>query len=137
MIHWGEKGYVKIPLEIYEELSAGNDSLSAWIKMEKFKTALKFEMEANIDLVRQVTDKGYAPDLTDVEIETIGKDPFLIAHALADAKNRVIVTIERSRPSAQRQNRKLPDVAREFNVKTLTAFKFGHELGFSTDWHRR
>ena len=30
----------------------------------------------------RLTEEGYAPDLTDVEIEEIGRDPFLIAYAL-------------------------------------------------------
>ena len=42
-------------------------------------------------LVRQVLSRGYAPDLDDVEVEEIGKDPFLIAAALT-AIDRIVVT---------------------------------------------
>jgi hypothetical protein len=37
----------------------------------------------DITLVQNVVNNGYAPDLTDVEVEAIGRDPFLIAYALA------------------------------------------------------
>ncbi|MEL6667171.1 MAG: DUF4411 family protein [Pseudomonadota bacterium] len=134
LIHCGELGQVKIPLEIYEELKAGKDALSEWTKAAETEAALRFEEEVDIDLVRRVTEEGYAPDLTDIEIEEIGRDPFLIAYALADAENRVIVTTERSKPKAQRKNRKVPDVARQFGVRPCTAFEFGRELKFRTDW---
>ena len=88
----------------------------------------------DINLVRRVVREGYAPDPTDIEIEEIGRDPFLIAYALADTESRVIVTTERSKPKAQRQNRKVPDVAKQFGVRPCTAFDFGRELGFRTDW---
>ena len=81
-----------------------------------------------------MTEEGYAPDLTDIEIEEIGRDPFLIAYALADPENRTVVTTERSRPRAQRKNRKVPDVCDQFSIRALHAFRFGHELGFRTDW---
>jgi hypothetical protein len=32
----------------------------------------------NVDLISRVVEKGYAPDLTDDEVEKIGRDPFLI-----------------------------------------------------------
>lgn len=134
MIHCGEEGQVKIPLEIYEELKAGSDALSKWTKSTETEAALLFDKAVDIDLVRRVTEEGYAPDPTDIDIEKIGCDPFLIAYALADAESRVIVTTERSRPKAQGTNRKVPDVARQFDVRSCTAFEFGRELGFRTDW---
>ena len=40
--------------------------------------------------IQLVLQNGYAPDLDDVEIEKIGKDPFLIAAAMA-GPDRVVV----------------------------------------------
>ena len=134
LIHSGEKGHVRIPVEVYEELKAGSDNLADWAKTPETEAALKFEEEVDIDLVRRVMEEGYAPDLTDIEILEIGRDPFLVAYALVDTENRVIVTTERSRPGAQRKNRKIPDVCRQFGIRTCNAFNFGHELGFRTDW---
>ena len=57
------------------------------------------------------------------------RDPFLVAYALADPKNRVIVTTERSKPKAQRKNMKVPDVCAQFDIRPCNAFTFGRELG--------
>lgn len=134
LVHFGGQGRIKIPVEIYDELKAGSDALAAWAKQVETETALKFAEEVDIDHVRRVIEEGYAADLTDIEIEEIGRDPFLIAYALSDAENRVIVTTERSKPRAQRKNRKVPDVRAQFGIRACNAFTFGRELGFRTDW---
>jgi hypothetical protein len=61
------------------------------------------------NLVADVINNGYAPDLTDDETLQIGRDPFLIAYALASPANRCVVTTEVSAPSKRRQNRRIPD----------------------------
>lgn len=83
----------------------------------KTETALRFAEDVDIALVRRVTEEGYAVDLTDIEIEEIGRDPFLTAYALADPENRVIVTTERTKPRAQRKNRKVPDVCAQIGIR--------------------
>jgi hypothetical protein len=137
LVHFGEQGRIKIPLEIYEELKSGSDAVAAWAKDEKTEAALVLSEEVDIDLVRRVTEQGYASDLTDIEIEEIGRDPFLIAYALSEPANRVIVTTERSKPKAQRKNRKVPDVCAQFGIRSCNAFTFGRELGFCTDWRNK
>ncbi len=74
------KQQVKIPLEMYEEVLAGkDDDLTCWLKDNRDVLLL----DENVDetLVARVTDWGYAPDLSDEEIERVGRDPFLIAYA--------------------------------------------------------
>ena len=134
LVYFGERGRIKIPVEIYEELKAGSDALSSWAKQQQNETALKLAEEVDIDLVRRVTEEGYAADLTDIEIEEIGRDPFLIAYALVDPENRVIVTTEHSKPQAQGKNRKVPDVCYQFNIRSCNAFGFIRQLGFRTNW---
>jgi hypothetical protein len=46
------------------------------------------------------------------------------------------VTIETSRPKAQRQNRKVPDVCRDLGVQSCGPFQLNRDLGFSTRWTR-
>ena len=84
--------------------------------------------------MRQVVAEGYAPDLTEPELEKLGRDPFLIAYALVDPTERRIVTTEVSRPGRRRANRKIPDVAKQFGIKTLDVFRFTRQLDFRTDW---
>ncbi len=84
--------------------------------------------------VALVTEQGYANDLSDIEVEKIGRDPFLVAYALIDPGDRVVVTSEHSRPSRMRANRHLPDVCRDFDIRTRNTFEFIRELNFRTDW---
>lgn len=77
---------------------------------------------------------GYAPDLRDDEVEKIGRDPFLIAYALADPSNRTVVTTEVSKPSTQRANRKVPDVCNAVGAVSCGPFALNRALGFKTGW---
>ncbi len=89
----------------------------------------------DIALVQLVTTQGYAPDLTDIELEVIGRDPFLIAYALADIENRTVVTGE-VRSNKQRQNRPIPSVCDHFGVRSCDQWQFNRERDFRTDWKR-
>ena len=97
LVAMGRRGRVKVPLEIYEEIIAGNDALVDWLKDNK--NAMLLDESVSADLVANVVDRGYANDLTDDELEKMGRDPFLIAYALADLGRRCIVTTEASRPN--------------------------------------
>jgi hypothetical protein len=137
--HMGEAGLIKMPLEIYEEIKDGGtdeeaDALFAWISDEDNKAAILLDEAADPALVQQVIDQGYAPDLTDDELEEIGRDPFLVAYSLVDVANRCVVTTEVSKPSKLRQNRKLPDVCATLNVDCCNTFSLTKKLGFKTGW---
>jgi len=136
LIHLGTQGSVKIPLEIYEEITEGKeDNLSAWAKREEVVTALLLDEEVDEDRVRDVVNTGYASDLTDDEYAKLGRDPFLIAYAVPDSQSRSVVTTEGSRPSRQRANRHIPDVCAGFGVATLNTFALVRTLNFNTsDW---
>lgn len=98
----GDAGAVKIPIEQYEEITVGNGELVDWLKTKDVREALEFSDEVDADLVKQVIEKGYAADLDESEILEIGRDPFLIAHALAAPKERVVVSFEVSKPSKKK-----------------------------------
>ena len=122
-----------MPLEIHEEITRGKDELSEWAKSGKGDLVLQEEVD--VALIRQVIREGYAPDLTEVEIEAVGRDPFLIAYALADRDNRTVVTGEK-RSNKQRQNRPVLSVCADFSVKSCDQWDFGRALDFRTDWNR-
>jgi hypothetical protein len=110
--HQGKLGNLKLPVEILEEILAGqkrDDPLLHWMRDKDNQIALKLDESVDAALVQVVVSNGYAPDLTDDEIEEIGRDPFLIAYGMA-AKDRCVVTTEVSSPRKKRQNRKIPDV---------------------------
>ena len=133
----GASGHVKIPLEIMEEVREGrkdNDPLIDWISQDENADSLLFDEIVDAALVQRVVLIGYADDLTDDEVDKIGRDPFLIAYALSNPSERCVVTTEVSRPSAQRQNRKIPDVCRLLSVQCCGPFALNRNLGFHTGW---
>jgi hypothetical protein len=139
LAHQAEQGAIKMPLEIFEEVKDGStdeekDHLYAWISDEAIKKALLLDEEVDAESVADVVGNGYAPDLTDQEIEQIGRDPFLIAYALAAKDERCVVTTEASSPKKQRQNRKIPDVCATFGVSCCDPFAMLKALKFSTGW---
>lgn len=98
--HHGAAGGIKIPAPIYAEVEDGNDALAAWMSEVASKDALLFSEEPEPLLVQAVSDL-YGADLSEADIETIGKDPFLVAAALVDHNGRCVVTAEVSKPGGR------------------------------------
>src|SRR5688572_13159183 len=83
LIHHGAAGQIKMPIEVFEEVKDGRrddgrDLLFDWIQARTSRAAILLVEDVNEDFVRQVLDVGYATDLSDDEIDQIGRDPFLI-----------------------------------------------------------
>lgn len=123
---------VKVPAEIYDEVSSGNDDLAEWMKREEVKEVLLLDEHVSATAVRRAVEDGYASDLTDVEIESLGRDPFLIAYAVVAVGVRTIVTTERSKPSRSRANRHIPDVCDTLGLPKMDTFRLIRELDFQT-----
>ena len=136
--HMGATGNIKMPLEIYEEIKDGptdgeKDLLFAWIQDAENRSSILLKEEVDIAVLQDVVNKGYANDLMDVEVEQIGRDPFLVAYAM-NGNERCVVTTEVSKPSKKRQNRHLPDVCKSMNVLSCDTFELNRNLSFRTDW---
>lgn len=134
LIYKGEQGNVKIVQEVYDEIHGGKDDLSLWAKEGEVLNALLLDEDVDVNEVRNVIEQGYASNLTDDEVEKVGRDPFLIAYAKFDIDNRIVVTTEVSASSKQRANRRIPDVCDDFNVKCIDTFGLTRDLNFSTNW---
>lgn len=96
----GAAGNIKLPAEIMDEILAGQnnqkgrkneDLLLTWIKQPELKKALLLDEQVDPGLVAAVIERGYAVDLTDTELEEIGRDPFLIAYGMVST-DRCVVT---------------------------------------------
>lgn len=135
--HQAQTGTIKMPLEIYEEIEDDEHGLGAWANRHEVRTALVLNEEVDIAHVRHVLSNGYAPDLTDDEIDKLGRDPFLLAYAFADRPNRIVVTAETSKPRQQRANRHVPDVCNELGLRWCDIFGLTTALNFTTDWRVR
>ena len=134
-------GSIKMPLEIYEEIKDGGtdeekDLLYAWAVDPDVKAALVLDEDVDTAHVQHCTIVGYAPDLSDEELLQIGRDPFLIAYAMASSADRCVVTTEVSAPSKTRQNRKVPDVCASMGVSCCNTFAMLKALGFKTGWKK-
>lgn len=142
LAHHSSTGQIKMPVETFEEVKDGSrdeerDLLFDWIQTRENRDAIVLVEDVNEVLVRRVLDLGYAPDLSDDEIEQIGRDPFLIAYALASPADRCVVSNETSAPGKQRQNRRIPDVCTSVGVTCCTPFDMMRALHFSTSWQPR
>lgn len=137
--HMGEKGHVKICEEIFEEIKDGpkdeeKDLLFAWLQEQTNKDALLLDDEVDQVHVDTVVTKGYATDLTDDEIETLGRDPFLLAYVMVAPKDRCVVTVEVSKPKRLRANRQIPDVCKTLGLSCCDPHAMNKALGFRTNW---
>jgi hypothetical protein len=115
------------------EVGRKGDLLLDWIKDASVRKDLGLDEGVDVLLVQRVVYEGYAADLTDTEIEELGRDPFLIAYALAGPE-RCVVTSEVSKPSTKRQNRRIPDVCASLSVPCYGPFQLNRALGFHTAW---
>lgn len=124
-----EADVLKLPYEIFEEISVSTGPLGVWINDSATKKSLVLDETVDPAALNHVLVDGYAPDLNDSEIEKIGRDPFLIAYALTGT-DRVVVTKETSKPSKTRANRKIPDVCNDLSASCTTDFAFFKAAGF-------
>lgn len=134
LVHQGEKGALKLPLDIFEEITTGTDDLCQWLKSADHKDALVLDEEVDAKIVQRVLSDGYSPRLSDTDMVKLGRDPFLIAAALAAPATRIVVTTEVSRPSALGANRKVPDVCKSLGVRCVNPFQMQAALNFKTGW---
>lgn len=141
LVYQCEQGQVKMPIETFEEIRDGStdteqDKLYAWIRDATNRDALLLEEQVEPVLVQRVISSGYADDLSDSEVDQLGRDPFLIAYALASPESRCVVTTEASKPRKQRQNKRIPDVCNSLGLRCADTFLLARELRFSTGWQQ-
>lgn len=132
----GQLGLVKVARENYEEVVPPSpsrpDALVVWLRLHE--DVMVLDEQVNVGLVAHVVEHGYGHDLTEAEIQKLGRDPFLIAYALADIAERCIVTTEHSKPKQIRANRHVPDVSDVLNVPWCNTFDLIRNLNFHTRW---
>lgn len=131
IINNAEHNRIKIPYEILRELEAGKKEgeLFKWVKTNKKNLLLDEQVDHQL-LINEVMEQGYEIEKpTIIDLRKIGRDPFLIAYALA-SPDRCVVTLEASKPSAKRANRRIPDVCEQLNIRCIDTFAMLRELDF-------
>lgn len=140
LLHMARQGVIKMPIETFDEVREGaktrKDALSIWISDDAVTETLVLKEDVDIDVVQAVLANAYADDLDDTEIEQIGEDPFLIAHACKDVQARCVVSNENSKPKSTRANRKVPNACADVGVQCCDTFAMLRKLGFTTGWQK-
>lgn len=140
LVYHFEQTDFQIPIEIYEEIKAGNKNDKLRKLAENNKDSIVLNETADIDLVNKVLNNGYGlqnlEECTDEDIEKFRRDPFLVSYALNDIDSRCVVTFEVSRTSRQGANSQIPDVCSKLGIRCLNLFELVKELDFrTTDWN--
>ena len=133
LIEKGASGSVKMPAEIYDEIAAGTGALADWITSRDVKSKLLLNEAPDPALVQHALNVGYQaqhPSFNDGELQKIGRDAFLVAYGLADAR-RVIVTREVSKRTKRLGASKLPDACDDCGVSWTTDYEMYRILNFN------
>lgn len=131
LIQQGIAGVIKIPWEIYNEITNGEDNLAKWVRQKDVKNALLLDENLKSNLLHNVLNRGYRVKSTVKDLKKIGRDPFLIAYACVNKAQRVVVTKEVSKPSRKGSNHKIPDVCANLGVKCIDDFELYRKLNFT------
>lgn len=123
------EGTIKTPVEIFNEVSHSPDRLGQWLRQPDVRKAILLAEPTDSQALNAVIQRGYAPDLNDVELLSLTRDPFLVAAAMMQT-NRIVVTREVSKPTRLRHNRKLPDVCNSMGVPWINDFELWRKLDF-------
>ena len=130
-------GKIKIPQEMYDEITEGHDDLCQWISSPNISQDIVFSEKLDRSLYNEVIEIGYGLPLDAPEIEEkIRNDPFLIAYALQGKRigqDRIVVTREVSKPKKTGVNRKIPDVCNDLEIECITDIECYRALGFRID----
>ncbi len=134
---------IKMPFEMLAEVKRGNqnrrkqlqeDELLRWLGRDNHEATLCLDASADRYIVNRVYREGYEiPQPSQDELNKIGKDPILIAYALAESDCK-IVTMEAKQPNAtdimKKIKRKIPFVCRKLCIKCIDTFELIDELDF-------
>lgn len=136
ILHHAENSLIKMPIETMDEVQGGPEAKHAqWIHSKSVKERLLFAEDFDESVLNHVVTTGYQlPSPNEDEIELMGQDPFLIAHALVDPKRRIVISNETSKPSAKGAKRKVPDVCKDLGVECYDIYHLLKALNFSTSW---
>ena len=116
-----ESDTVKIPLEIYQEITPSSDDFSKWIKDQENQTRLILNENFNNNIRKRVLFEGYS--LSEPRNENQNNDSILIAYAMAN-KSRVIVTKE------GKGKNQIPYICEKLGIEYMNDFEFQEECDF-------
>lgn len=130
LVEQGETERIKIPRRQYDEIVAGRGDLVGWLTLEEMWHALFLDEDVDAMLFDRVV-QDCCGGLDEIGLEAVGRDPFLVAYAMAATDQRRVMTFEVSTLSKIRRNRRLPDVCTDLGVPSCRLFDMVRALGFA------
>ncbi len=131
--YYSDQDKIKIPQLIYNEIARGHkDELTDWINQDRIRSKVVLDEDFDLDNFHEVLRLGYGKDLTEVEIEALGRDPVLLVHAYKN-DDRIIVTAEKSNKDLKRGKTKIPNACKALGIMTCDIIKVIRDLDFSTE----
>lgn len=124
--HHAAHGNVKVPHEIFEEVTKQDDDLKNWIVGIK-DDILVVSTDYDTRLSEVLDCYGQGEVLTPADLEKIANDPYLIACALHE--KAVVVTGEVPKPTKRRANRKIPDICGDLQIEWTNVHGFEGRAG--------
>jgi hypothetical protein len=119
--------------KVRDELFDKNDALEEWCSFNLpvvFFKDTSTEMAAYSQVINWAISKSdhYLPNAINEFLDSNEADAFIVAYALADSNNRIVVTQEISEP--YRKNKvKIPDVCHALNVQYVNMMDMFRQLG--------
>ena len=122
-----EEGRIASSLEVYRELTVGEDDLEEWARHRR-SSGLFLEPDAAVQdrfrAVAEYVNNHYAANQASTFLDAA--DPWMIAHAAA--YGGTVVTLETRVPDNS-QKAKIPNVCDQFNVRSINTYQMLRELG--------
>lgn len=119
----------KVKAELFDK----NDALEEWCSVNlpvAFFKDTSTEMAAYSQVINWAVSKSdhYLPNAINEFLDSNETDAFIVAYALADSNNRIVVTQEISEP--YRKNKvKIPEVCHALNVQYVNMMDMFRQLG--------
>ena len=118
LINLAELKIISIPEMVFNELIAGNDALSEWMKKNK---DVLLDQTSALNRINEVMEKGYG-SIDETTLDALKADPWVIAHALA--LEGIVVTSEKPGKQTAPRKKKIPAVCIELHVPCCTITSF-------------
>lgn len=135
LVQMAKSRRLKIPLEIWEEITPHDSRLVEW--MDENEQVLVLNEEITKRELDRVARKAYVANPSREESGLMGEDPLLVAHASRDKSGRCVVTTEKSKPGQKGAKRKLPDACKILEVESIHTVELIRRLDFRTELGRR
>ena len=114
LVKLGASGEIRIPEMVYREIGKGDDELAVWVKQHK--NVLFAPTEESLPSLELVLN-AYENPIQETTLERIKADPYVVAHAHANAST--VVSYENPKNATVGHNKKIPIICQKLGVPCM------------------